>query len=68
MRTHLQAALRRYMSFRDMPALTKGQKVEVVEQVRDSEFGQDVVKKMGGARDRWRARAAAAARRRAATA
>ncbi len=66
MRTHLQAALRRYMAFRDMPALTKTQKVEVVKQVRNSDFGQDVVKKMGGARERWRARAAAAARRRAA--
>jgi serine/threonine-protein kinase len=65
MRTHLQAALKRYMAFRDMPALTKAQKVEVVEQIRDSDFGQTVVKKMGGARDRWRARAAAAARRRA---
>lgn len=68
MRTHLQAALSRYMAFRDMPALTKTQKVEVVEQIRDSDFGQTVVKKMGGARERWRARAAAAARRRAATA
>ncbi|UCH48420.1 MAG: protein kinase [Betaproteobacteria bacterium] len=68
MRTHLQAALKRYMAFRDMPALTKAEKVEVVEQIRDSDFGQTVVKKMGGARDRWRARAAAAARRRAATA
>ena len=65
MRTHLQAALKRYMAFGDMPALTKTQKVEVVEQIRDSDFGQTVVKKMGGARDRWRARAAAAARRRA---
>ena len=68
MRTHLQAALRRYMAFRDMPALTKTQKVDVVEKIRDSDFGQTVVKKMGGARERWRARAAAAARRRAATA
>ncbi len=68
MRNHLQAALKRYLAFRNMPALTKTQKVEIVEGIRDSDFGQDVVKKMGGARERWRARAAAAARRRAAAA
>ena len=68
MRTHLHAALKRYMAFRDMPDLTKTQKVEVVEKIRHSDLGQTVVKKMGGARDRWRARAAAAARRRTATA
>lgn len=66
MRTHVQAALKRYIAFRNTPALISTQKVEVVEEVRDSAFGQDVVNKMSGARERWRARAAAAARRRAA--
>jgi DNA-binding NtrC family response regulator len=66
MRTHVQAALKRYIAFRNTPGLTKTQKVEVVEEIRDSAFGQDIVNKMSGARERWRARAAAAARRRAA--
>jgi hypothetical protein len=64
MRTHIQAALKRYVAFGATPALTKAQKVEVVEGIRESDFARDVVKKMGGARERWRARAAAAAKRR----
>jgi len=64
MRTHIQAALKRYVAFGNTPALTKAQKVEVVEGIRESDFARDVVKKMGGARERWRARAAAAAKRR----
>jgi len=64
MRTHIQAALKRYVAFGNTPALTKAQKVEVVEGIRESDFAREVVKKMGGARDRWRARAAAAAKRR----
>ncbi len=66
MRTHIQAALKRYLSFKSAPALTRTQKVEVVSEVRESTFGQSVVKRISGARERWRARAAAAARRRAA--
>jgi len=65
MRTHVQAALKRYIAFGNSPTLTKAQKVEVVEEIRASDFGRDVVKKMGGARERWRARAAEAAKRRA---
>jgi serine/threonine-protein kinase len=68
MRTHIQAALKRYLAFKKVPELTHTQKVEVSEEIRDSAFGQDFVSKVGGARDRWRARAAAAARRRAAQA
>ncbi|UCD67476.1 MAG: protein kinase [Betaproteobacteria bacterium] len=66
MRKHLRAALTRYMTFQDVPAFTKAQKVEVVEQTPNSDVGRDVVKPAGGVRERWRARAAAAARRRAA--
>jgi serine/threonine-protein kinase len=66
MRTHIQAALKRYLSFKSAPALARTQKVEVVSEVRESTFGQSVVKRISGARERWRARAAAAARRRAA--
>jgi len=64
MRTHVQAALKRYVSFKKAPELTRTQKVEVVSEIRDSTFGQSVVKRISGARERWRARAAAAARRR----
>ncbi len=66
MRTHIQAALKRYLSFKSVPALARTQKVEVVSEIRESTFGQSVVKRISGARERWRARAAAAARRRAA--
>ena len=66
LRTHVHAALKRYLAFSKTPALTQTQKVEVAESIRESTFGQSVVSKMGGARERWRARAAAAARRRAA--
>jgi eukaryotic-like serine/threonine-protein kinase len=67
MRTHIQAALKRYVSFKKSPVLAGTQKVEVVSEIRESTFGQSVVKRMSGARQRWRARAAAAARRRAAS-
>ena len=67
MRTHIQAALKRYVSFKNSPVLAGTQKVEVVSEIRESTFGQSVVKRMSGARQRWRARAAAAARRRAAS-
>ncbi len=66
MRTHIQAALKRYLSFKSAPALARTQKVEVVSEIRESTFGQSVVNRISGARERWRARAAAAARRRAA--
>ena len=65
MRTHIQAALKRYVSFRNAPALTRTQQVEVVSEIRESAFGQNVVSRISDARERWRARAAAAARRRA---
>jgi serine/threonine-protein kinase len=68
MRTHIQAALKRYLSFRKTPELTQAQAVQVNEEIRESAFGKEMVEKIGGARDRWRARAAAAARRRAAQA
>jgi serine/threonine-protein kinase len=64
MRTHIQAALKRYIAFGNVPALTKAQQVQVAGEIRESEFGKDVVKKLGGARERWRARAAEAAKRR----
>lgn len=67
MRTHIQAALKRYISFKKSPVLAGTQKVEVVSEIRESTFGRSVVKRMSGARQRWRARAAAAARRRAAS-
>ena len=67
MRTHIQAALKRYVSFKKAPALASTQKVEVVSDIRESTLGRSIVNRISGSRQRWRARAAAAARRRAAS-
>ncbi|MFN0040618.1 MAG: protein kinase domain-containing protein [Burkholderiales bacterium] len=53
MRGHVHAALQRYLSYKQAPTLVKAHKVEVVEQVRDSNLGQRILQSVKTLRGRW---------------
>jgi serine/threonine-protein kinase len=63
MRKHLHSALKRYLAYKKSPELVRTQKVEVVKQDRESDFGKSIVDRFGAIRERWRAKAANAAAR-----